>query len=259
MKQSIKKWTLRLSVSGLLLLVLLASFILNPSFLYAHKTIIGNNTIYHNAPIDSIVKIRLQDASEIIKSSELYDANLKYDICLNDGSFYPEFIHSLFDDPFIATFYNKIIFWGVINFKDNYGLDNGHKWNMAQAIAHAQIHCLQFNKLGLWKSNPLAGQPNWKWEGYAEYIARKQSINNNLKTNLYNLVKAEKLQNNNWIEFSDSTGSSILFYKRRLMVQFCAEVKKMNFEQLLEDTATEEIIMTEMMSWYIKETKQIVL
>ena len=225
---------------------------MNPSFLYANKTILGNNNIYHNKPIDSIVKIRLSEATEILKSTELYDAKLKYDICLNDGSFYPTLIHIFFNDPFIATFYNKIIFWGATNFKDNYGLDAGHKWNMIQAIAHAQTHCLQFNKLGLLKSNPMAGQPNWKWEGYAEYIARKQTINNNLRTNLDKLFDAEKLQNNNWIEFSDSTGSSVTFYKRRLLVQFCSEVKKMNFEQLLKDATTEEVVRQEMVSWYNK-------
>ena len=250
MKQTIKKWLLRLTLSGLFILVILVIFILNPSLLYAHKTTIGNNSIYHNSPIDTIVEIRLKEATTIVKLTELYDAKLKYDICLNDGSLYPLLIKIFFNDPFIATFYNKIIFWGTINFKDNYGLDNGHKWNMTQAIAHAQTHCLQFNMLGIWKSNPFARLPDWKWEGYAEYISRKSFKNSNLAINIDHLIQVEKMDNANWIEFSDGTGSSITFYKRWLLVQFCSDIKKMNFEQLLQDTQEEEVVRQEMMSWY---------
>lgn len=256
MIQSVKKWTLRLVLSGVFLLVLLVSFILNPSFLYAHKTITGNCIIYHNASIDSIVKVRINDAAEISKRGELYDANFKYDICLNDGSLYPSLIKTFFNDPFISTFYNKIILWGTINFKDNYGVEGTNKWNMTQAIAHAQTHCLQFNKLGLWKSNPIAGYPDWKWEGYAEYIARGLINNNNLTANIDRLIQAENKERKNWIEFSDGTGSSLTFYKRCLLIQFCSEIKKMNFDKLLKDTTVEEVARQEMMNWYNMNTEQ---
>jgi hypothetical protein len=253
MMQAIKRWTFRVIVSGLFLLVLLISLVLNPSFLYAHKTIVGNCYIYHNAPVDSMLIVRLQEASEISKSSELFDPSLKYDVCLNDGSFYPSLIKKILVEPIGTTFYNKIVFWGTINFKENYGVEENHKWNMTELIAHTQVHCLQFNKLGLWKSNPIAGYPNWKWEGYAEYISRKTTVKNELKTNIETLIETEKIKNKEWIEFSDGTGSSITFYKRRLLVQFCSDIKKMNFEQLLKDTTSEEVIQQEMMSWYTRK------
>ena len=253
MKKIIKKWTLRLTLFGLFLLVLLISLILNPSLLYAHKTSVENYNIYHNKPIDSIVLERLHESSKIIKSSELFDPNLKYDICLDDGSWYPSLIKTIFPETLGTTFYNKIVFWGTVNFRENFGFDGTTKWNITQLIAHTQIHCLQFNKMGFWKSNPIAHHPNWKWEGYAEYISRKLTTGNDLTIGIGHLIQAENKFNNNRIEFSDGTGSSLTFYKMRLLVQFCSEIKKMNFEQLLKDTTTEDVVRQEMMSWYKNE------
>ncbi|HTA82072.1 MAG TPA: hypothetical protein VK783_04015 [Bacteroidia bacterium] len=249
MKHSIKKWAFRLALSGLFFVILLITFILNPSLLYAHKTIVGICNIYHNGPLDSIVLVRLNDAIEISKSSELYDPHLQYDICLDDGSLYPALIRKFIDDDFSATFYNKTVFWGTFSFKDNYGVQDGHKWNLTQSTAHGFIHCQQFNKLGFFKSNPIAGYPSWKWEGYAEYISRKLVPNNSLDSNINKLVQAEK-KDTNWIEFPDGTGSTIKFYKRRLLVQFCSEIKKMDFEQILKDTSKENVVMNKMMTWY---------
>jgi hypothetical protein len=253
MKKIITKWILRLTLGGLALFVLLLSFLLNPSLLYANKTIVGNCNVYHNLPLDSLLLIRIIDASKIIKSSELFDNKLKYDICLNDGSKYPALVKLILDEPIGTTFYNKIVFLGTINFKDNYGLEGKNKWNITQLIAHSQTHCLQFNKLGLWKSNPIANYPVWKWEGYAEYISRNNTNNTNLIANIEKLMNAENLDNNNWINFSDSTGSTLTFYKRRLLVQFCTEIKKLNFEQLLKDTTSQEMTTLAMINWYTNE------
>jgi hypothetical protein len=254
-KQVIKKWILRLTILGLVFIVLILTFILNPSLLYANKTTIGNCNIYHNQPVDSFLIFRLKDASEIIKSSELFDTKLKYDICLNDGSKYPSLIKLIFDEPIGTTFYDKIVFLGTINFKENYGLESENKWNITELIAHSQTHCLQFNKLGLRKSNPIADYPNWKWEGYAEYTSRTLTAENNLVTNIDKLIKAENSKNNNWIDFSDNTGSTLTFFKRRLLVQFCTEIENMSFEQLIKDTTSQDITTEKMMSWYSKENK----
>lgn len=250
MAKTIKKWTIRLTVVGLLLLTVFITLVLNPSLLYANKTSFGNFNIFHNSPIDSILVVRLNEANEIIKQSELFDANLKYDICLNDGSPYPALIKTILDEPIGTTFYNKIVFLGTISFKENYGLEGKNKWNMTDLIAHSLTHCLQFKKQGLWKSNPVADYPMWKWEGYAEYTSRNRINKNDLITNIGMLLKTEKSDNKNWIEFSDGTGSTLTFYKRRLLVQFCTEVEKMNFEQLLKDTETQEMKTRKMMSWY---------
>ena len=87
MKRSIKRWLLRILTTGVFLAGSLIIIILNPSLLYANKTKLGNYTIYHNQPLDGNFRMVLDNATTILKSSELYDPALKMDICLNDGSY----------------------------------------------------------------------------------------------------------------------------------------------------------------------------
>ncbi|MEI7803476.1 MAG: hypothetical protein WCI97_12555, partial [Bacteroidota bacterium] len=61
---------MRLAAFTILLLTLLVVVVLNPTLLYANKTLIGKFTVYHNQPLDENLKIRLHDADEILKSSE---------------------------------------------------------------------------------------------------------------------------------------------------------------------------------------------
>jgi len=250
MKRQITKWTLRLTAIGLLILVFLIGIVLNPNLLYANKTPIGNYTIYHNSLLNKNLQQRLDDATELLKSSGLYDANLKLDICLNDGSKYPALIRTLRGDAFAWGFYDKVVFMGNANYIDNYVELNGYKWNFTQLLAHEIIHCFQFNKFGLLKSNPIAKIPEWKWEGFPEYVARKNTDNNNLVSNIDRLLKTEKTVNNNWILFDDSTGTVISYYKNWLLLQYCLDIKKLTYHQLLNDTTSELTTNVQMKKWF---------
>jgi len=121
MKKQFKKWTFRLIVTGVFLFGLLVTFMLNPILLYANKTAIGNYSIYHNKPLDKNFQHRLEQSNSIIRSSELYDPELKMDICLKDGSKYPGLIEMVMGKDLLSSFYNKIIFTGdVVNYDCNY-------------------------------------------------------------------------------------------------------------------------------------------
>lgn len=67
MKRKIGKWTLRLTATGLLLFALLIGIILNPALLYANKTSVDNDTVYHNAPLDKDFFSRLDEARHLVK------------------------------------------------------------------------------------------------------------------------------------------------------------------------------------------------
>jgi hypothetical protein len=247
MKQTIKKWilgfiTLLLLVTGLLLLI-----ILNPNITYANKTMHQNFTVYHNDPLDTVLLTQLDAASGLIKTSEFYDASLKIDICLNDGSFYTKLIKMLRGQAFAWGFYNKVVLQGEANFQDNYVSLNGYNWNLRELLAHEIIHCMQFEKLGFWDSNPMAKIPNWKWEGYAEFIARQNTDHTDLSKNLERLNASDE---NIWeIVFADSTIVSRAYYEYWTLVQYCMEIKGFTFEQLLEDTSDEQLLRKEMMDW----------
>jgi len=254
MKKQFKKWTFRLIATGVFLFGLLVTFMLNPILLYADKTAIGNYSIYHNKPLDKSFQHRLEQSNTIIRSSELYDPELKMDICLKDGSKYPGLIENVMGKDLLSSFYNKMIFTGnVVNYDGNYIQLDGHKWNLTEMLAHAEVHCLEFRKYGLWRSNPIGRHPDWKWEGYPEYIARQNSQIKNLQTGISTLLRTEQTNNNGWIILPDSTEILTVYYKYRLLIQYCMEIKKMSFMQLLKDTTQEGTVRQQMMNWYSKQ------
>jgi len=254
MKKQSEKWVFRLIVTGLFLLGLLITFMLNPILLYANKTTIGNYSIYHNNALDKNFRQRLGQSNIINKSSELYDPNLKIDVCLKDGSSYPKLIKAVLGRDFLSSFYNKIIFTSdTVNYSDNYIQLDGHKWNLTQMLAHAQAHCLEFNQYGLWQSNPIAKHPVWKWEGYPEYVARQNSDQVNLQTNIKKLLEAENTTNNGWMKFADSTETLIAFNEYRLLIQYCIQIKRMTFVELMKDTTQEKTVRQQMINWCNKQ------
>lgn len=108
----------------------------------------------------------------------------------------------------------------------------------------------QFNKRGFWKSNPVANIPSWKWEGYPEYVARQNPDQKDLVKNIDRLILTEHKDNNGWIQFADSTGVVIPYYKNWLLVQYCMNIKKMTYDQIIEDSEQEETVRQQMMTWY---------
>jgi len=114
--------------------------------------------------------------------------------------------------------------------------------------------CLVYNKLGFWKSNPIANNPEWKWEGYPEYVSRRYQDQLNLVKNIKQLDEALAFDKTQWgISFADSTITSREYFNNRLLTQYCLDIKKMTFEEFLSDTASEQTIETQMRKWYITQ------
>lgn len=251
MKRQIKKWTLRLTATALLIVGLLLVIVLNPILTYANKTTHNTYTIFHNKPLDPSLTIKLDQATELLRISEFYNSTLQLDICLNDGSKYPKLIKIVRGQAFAWGFYNKVVLHGTANFEYNYVELNGYKWNLTQLLAHEMVHCLQFDKLGFWKSKPVAKIPNWKWEGYAEYVSRQNNDQKDLSKNIARLIATNK---NNWeIKLADSTIAPREYYDYWTLVQYCMDIKKMNYKQILADTISEQTVRQEMMNWYSKQ------
>ncbi|MEI2708915.1 MAG: hypothetical protein V9E96_07855 [Chitinophagaceae bacterium] len=119
---------------------------------------------------------------------------------------------------------------------------------MTQLLAHEMTHCLQFDKLGFWKSKPIANIANWKWEGYAEYVSRQNTDQKDLSKNIARLIATDK---SNWeINFGDSTIAPREYYDYWTLVQYCMDIKKMTYKQILADTTSEQTVRQEMMSWF---------
>ncbi len=250
-KKQVKKWAFRLLVTVLFITGLLLVIVLNPVLSYANKTTYSNYTVFHNQPLDKQFTTYLDKASLLLRTSEYYDPALKLDICLNDGSVYPKLMKKIRGNAFAWGFYNKVVMQGNMDCSNNYIELNGYKWNLTQLLAHEATHCLQFNALGFWHSNPVASIPAWKWEGYPEYIARQNNDQLDLRKNISLLIATEKdAANNGWIQFADGTGTVIPYYKSWLLVQYCMNIKKLTYRQLLQSKVAEKDIQQEMMDWY---------
>lgn len=248
MKKQIKKWTLRLTVSGLLITILLLLIILKPVLTYAGKTTHSNYSVYHHQPLEPTLLSHLDNATEHLKTSEFYNPNLQLDICLNDGSSYPDLMKTLRGPAFAWGFYNKVILQGTTNVPENIVELHGYRWNLTQLLTHEMTHCLQFDYLGLRKSNPIAAIPDWKWEGYAEYISRQNPNQKNLSKNIDQLIATDETL---WeVKFEDGTISPREYYNYWTLVQYCMDIKKMSYLQILDDTTSEQLVRNQMMHWY---------
>lgn len=251
MKRTTKRWTLRIAMTGLLIMGMLFGLMLNPTILYAKQTTIGNFTVYHQNEIDETLSHRLEKVTSILSESELYDPSYRLNICLNDGSSYPIIMEKIRGQAFGWGFYKNVVLEGESNIKSNYVELNGYRWNLEQLIAHEAIHCYQYHELGIWNSNPLANYPNWKWEGYPEYVARQTTDQEDLFESIQLLIQTEKEQPGLWaIEFSDGTISPVNYYKDWLLVKYCLDIKKLSYKELLNDSTERVSIEEEMMDWF---------
>jgi hypothetical protein len=140
-----------------------------------------------------------------------------------------------------------VILYGTADSQENTVELNGFRWNLTQLLAHEMTHCLQFDQLGLRQSKPFTNIPNWKWEGYAEYISR-QSDDNSLLKNIDRFIAGDQTS---WaITLIDHTIAPRDYYEYWILVQYCLDIKKMNYQEVLGDTSSKEFIKLEMMKWY---------
>ena len=247
-KKRIRKWVRNILATAVLIFGLLLAIVLNPNLAYANKTTYADFTVYHNKPLDAAFYDKLDHASSLIHNSEFFNSKLRLDICLNDGSFYPSLIKRLRGEAFGWGFYNKVVLRGKADYYNNTVELRGYRWNLVQLLAHEMTHCLQFKKLGFWHSKPFARIAAWKWEGYAEYVARKGEGLEDLYANIQRL---ENVGGDSWeIVLPDQTIAPRAYYEQWLLVQFCLNIRKMSYQQLLDDKKSEDEIKQAMRNWF---------
>lgn len=250
-----KTWTLRIVSFGLVSLLTLALALLQPNLLYANKTQIGNYTIFHQTELAPEFESRLANIHAIIQESELFEPNFSVKICLNDGSYYPKLMQKLRAPAFGWGFHNITTYNGQFDYSENTVELNGYKWNMEQLMAHEITHSLQFQALGLLNANPIGNHPDWKWEGYAEYVSRKSTHQWTLPKSIERILAHKKEHPNTWgITLEDQTVSPVNYYEHWLLVRYCLEVKSMTYLELLASGTSQNILKKEMLDWYKKRS-----
>lgn len=251
MKKKLKKWALRLTVTGLVVTGLLILAVLKPGWAYGNRTPHNGYAIYHSGALDAAFKARLDAADRLVRASELYDPAVKLDICLNDGSVYPRLIGTLLGPAFARGFSDKVVLQGEVHADADFMEVNGYRWNLTQLLAHEMVHCLHYQRLGFWGSNPAAGIPEWKTEGYAEYISRRDSSPGDLAAKIDRLRAADPA---NWeVMLADSTMVPRDYYVHGLMVQYCMDIAGIRYAEVLQDSVQELPVRRAMLQWYLAQ------
>ena len=148
-----------------------------PQALFAYSTERGKFHVYAREPLSENIVQVLDKAEEKLKSSPIYDANVRRDIYLT-GS---HGMYALLSHKAYRSFANSVPFINniFINKTDvaadhvilNRELDNTRSLN--GVIAHETVHLFIRKRYG---SMTASLMPTWKNEGYCEYIARDTAI-----------------------------------------------------------------------------------
>lgn len=186
---------------------------------------------------------------ENIRMSEFFDEEMRIELCLNDGSYYPKLVETVMGVDIIRAFSNKSVVHGKICSEGDCMFWRTRKVKFSQWFTHSLIHNLQFHKHGFWCSNPVGGHPDWKWEGYAEYISLGK--NKELTAIIEKSINPSEGKYE-WIETDIDMGTTVQHMKFLAMTKYCFEVKKMDYSTFFLDSQTEENLFKEMMEWYEK-------
>lgn len=231
--------------------------LLNPNLVYAESTLIDGVTIYHNSNLDPDVKAVVNDALQIIKSSELYSEEFHIKLCLNDESLYPKLYP--FAGAAAYAFLDKTVMYACTpNFKENtaefkWEVNNfeSRKLNLTNLIAHEFTHNLQYFNDPKYYVTSTMGRLNWKFEGHAEYISRQFKNDGKLKNKISQYLSEIEKEHSGIpvFQLDDGTIQNLSYYKYALVVQYLLEVQHIDFNQLCNLQQDFEILYDEMIAW----------
>lgn len=249
--RKLKKIGFRLGVTLGLCLTILLLAVLYPGFMYAHATPVGARLmVYHNQELDTDLIPILKESYRLVEDAEIFDPNFEINICLNDGSSYPDLIRKIRGEAYAYGFADNTVVAVEIFPKENYAIWNGRKRILTELFAHEFIHNYQYNTFGFSTLN----FPFWKLEGYPEYVMTRNNEAINLHQDLETLLRAEAegLQDWDWIVYDDEGfGTTPIYLRSRLLVQYLIEVKGMSYRQIIENNSLDEqTLRAEMISHF---------
>jgi hypothetical protein len=120
------------------------------------------------------------------------------------------------------------------------------------------IHCLQENKYGKLKFNPIRHPEYWKLEGYPEYISKQPKLTNkdySLNSEIDRYLELDSKTTDIWIVIEEGACEAPkYYYKGRLMIEYLMDIKHFSYNKILNDTVSVDKVYAEMIKWN-EETK----
>ena len=257
MKKTIKRilavttLTVVVTFSGLLTILLF------PQPLFANKVEHKQFTIYSNDKITNDIIPLLDNAMTLVEKSEINDPNYKFDILLAYNSLFNKLDDKLLGyGPTARGTDNNVTIKVEIDAKRNLFFPTFHgkcQANLTCLLAHEMIHCLQYNKYGIMKFNPLRHPEMWKLEGYPEYIARQPKLtakDYSLTSEIDRYIELESKAADIWIVIEDGACEAPkYYYKGRLMVEYLMDIKHWSYDKILNDTTSTNSVYADMINW----------
>ncbi len=219
MKKKIKRL-----ISGILIIYVF--LILFPQVLFANVLEYKGFAVYYHSDELKIENIKniLDKSQKLLTKSELYDnsKSQKIFICnsYNEFSFFALTSKRAFavNLPIIQN-----IFLSKSFFLKNTIVRNGETNNLRKLsaiITHETTHSLLENKLGFLKFKLL---PNWKNEGYCDYIAQGSSYNQ--EKGMKEICNGSETQNS----------LSFKYFKYRMLTKYLFEENNISIEKFLKN------------------------
>ena len=217
--QKVIKATLTTLIAIYILLILF------PQVLFANKIEYKSFEVYyHNNINEQKLKSVLDQSEKLLQESDLKSHSETQQLFLTDS--YSEFsFFALLSKNAFAVNYPVIqnIFLTKSNLAKNSITSNNHSHNkrsLSGVIAHETIHSLLENKLGVIKFKLL---PNWKVEGYADFIAKESSFSatNEIKT----------ICNTN----KNNVSRSYKYFQYRIVTEYLLEEKNIGLNEFLNN------------------------
>ncbi|GAB5526701.1 MAG: hypothetical protein Roseis2KO_45730 [Roseivirga sp.] len=217
-----------------------------PSWLYGYETDLGQVQVYHQKPLPGGFEEVVKESLAIIKKSELYTPAFYSELCLNDGSLYPKLVKATLGDDVFRAFAQKAVMLGEFSADSRSIQAWGRELSTVQFLSHAFVHNLQYEYHGVLGANPLGRHPEWKWEGYAEYIVlgRGQSLDYYL-----DLLKRESGPFD-WLDLDGGLSTIRMHLEFMVLAKYCFEQKGWSYKELMKDNTSREQLTREMEQWY---------
>ncbi len=189
-----------------------------PQYLFAHHLEYKNFSIYSREPLDESIYAVLDATEAKLSTSAIYDPEISHRVFLTNGFR----MYAFLSVKALWSFGNSIpgfnnIYINKSDTANDLIFVNRDKYNvrsLSSVIAHELTHLLIRKRVGI--AREFFSLPNWKDEGYCEYVAGGPSVS---------YEEGVKL----WKESPDDD-SEYRYFKYQLMVKYLLETDKLTID-----------------------------
>jgi hypothetical protein len=260
MKKTIKHLVAGLTLSALVVISGLVTIIFFPHSLFANEMEHNKFRVYSDYTLSqNHVKPVLDQAYELASRCELHDPDYQFDLFLADQNIFNAIESLQGEGPIARATAGNIIVKIPVDFKNNQAIGRRSKVNLAELLTHEMVHILQANTYGLLNFSPLQHPPLWKLEGYPEYVSRQNMLkakDYSLAVEINRYVELEHRSTDGFVEVVKGHHVPAYYYKGRIMIEYLIDIEGMTYDEILNDSRTEDEVFKQVLDWTMAEKIQ---